>query len=103
MNEDNYTHQSPHGNIQGLDTLERDPRPQIQMDGARENAPAPGLGGSALARMVVIEPINHGFIITCGCQRFAIETTEALLHRLNVYYKNPAETEKKWMAGEWKW
>lgn len=61
------------------------------------------LPGPQLAKHITINPLNHGFLVNVGCQTFAVENVDALLHRLNVYLKDPAESERKWMAGEWKW
>lgn len=66
------------------------------------NAP-PQLGQHPLPRQININPLNHGFHVIVGCQAFAVETVDALLHRLGVYLKDPLETENKWMRGEWKW
>lgn len=57
---------------------------------------------SPMPRPVSIQPVNHGFVVTVGCQTFAVETVDALLHRLSVYLKNPSEAEAKWLSGEWK-
>lgn len=51
---------------------------------------------------VTIQPVHHGFFVSVGCQQFAVETVDALLHRLGGYLKNPGETEKMWMSGNLK-
>ncbi len=78
----------------------RDERPQVQGGGIEMQMPPPA---KPIAKQVVIEQVHHGFIVSVGCQRFAIESVDALLHRLNVYLKDPYETEARWLRGEWKW
>lgn len=77
--------------------------PQQSINGGQaEVAPAP-YPGSILPKQISITPLNHGFHVVVGCQVFAVETIDALLHRLSVYLKDPSETERRWMSGEWKW
>lgn len=47
-------------------------------------------------RGILIEPLNYGFVVKIGCQRFAIETKERLLEKLTEYINNPMDVEKKW-------
>jgi len=53
-------------------------------------------------RLISIQPLDHGFNVVVGCQNFAVESVDALIHRLNVYLKNPDDTEQKWLSGKWK-
>jgi len=53
-------------------------------------------------RPISIQPLDHGFNVQVGCQVFAVESVDALIHRLTVYMKNPDDTEQKWLSGEWK-
>lgn len=78
-----------------------DPYARPQVEGTIGNSPVPT--ARPLPKLIAIEPLNHGFAVTVGCQRFAIETVDALLNRLNVYLKNPVETENNWLRGDWKW
>lgn len=55
-----------------------------------------------IARPIQIEQLNHGYIVTVGCQNFAIENREALLHRLASYLSNPEQIEKEWQSGKLK-
>lgn len=55
-----------------------------------------------LARPIQIEQLNHGYIVTVGCQKFAIENREALLHRLASYLSNPEQIEREWQSGKLK-
>jgi hypothetical protein len=55
-----------------------------------------------LPRQIQINSLNHGYHVIVGCQAFAVETVDGLLHRLGVYLKNPEQAEKNWMSGEWK-
>lgn len=50
-------------------------------------------------RRIEIVPKGYGFVVTVGCQEFAIETKERLLEKLTSYLFNPAETEQKWFDG----
>jgi hypothetical protein len=56
-----------------------------------------------LGKMVTIEPVNHGYVVTVGRQRFAVEHLESLLHRLGDYLRDPMTVEGKWLSGELKW
>lgn len=56
-----------------------------------------------IAKPINILPLNHGFHVVVGCQEFAVESVDTLLHRLNIYLKDPADAEQKWLSGEWKW
>lgn len=56
-----------------------------------------------VARSIIIEPVNYGFLVTVNCQRFAIESKEALLHRLGAYLNDPGKVELDWMTGKLKW
>lgn len=50
-------------------------------------------------RRIEIQPQGYGFLVTVGCQSFAIETKERLIEKLTAYLFNPVETEKKWFDG----
>jgi len=65
-------------------------------------APTPLPPAPAIARPITIQSANHGFFVSVGCQSFAVESLDALLHRLGTYLRNPSEIEHKWLAGEWK-
>jgi len=54
------------------------------------------------ARLIQIQQLDHGFHVEVGCQNFAVESVDALIHRLNVYLKNPEDAEQKWLTGDWK-
>ena len=55
-----------------------------------------------LPRQIQINPLNHGYHVIVGCQAFAVENVDSLLHRLGIYLKNPEQAEKNWLTGEWK-
>lgn len=51
-------------------------------------------------REVRITKLNYGYIVTVGCQKFAIETPETVVEKLGEYLKDPLATEKKWFNGK---
>lgn len=72
----------------------------VRLGGA--GCPAPTAGVSAQhGRTITIRPLNYGYEVTVGCQTFAIETVDSLLGNLDTYLRNPAEIEKKWLAGKY--
>ena len=50
-----------------------------------------------IPRNVNIRPLNYGFVVTVGCQEFAVEDSEKIFKMLRKYFENPDEMEKKWM------
>ena|ERR1700761_525743 len=76
------------------------PRQQLATGNAEASPP---LQSQNVARVVQIEPVNHGFLVTINCQKFAVESKEALLHRLGLYLSNPGQVEQDWMSGKIKW
>jgi len=42
---------------------------------------------------VVIEELDHGYVVRVGCKVFAIEDRENLIMMLNTYIKHPSDTE----------
>lgn len=46
-----------------------------------------------------IDQVSRGYIVTVGCQTFAIETSAQLISKLSEYINEPASTSKKWFAG----
>jgi hypothetical protein len=101
MNEGNYP--QPTGQYAGMSSGvdQYAARPGQENNGS-SMPPLPPLA-KPLPRQICINPLNHGFHVIVGCQAFAVESVDALLHRLNIYLKDPGEQERKWMAGEWKW
>jgi len=55
-----------------------------------------------IARPISIEQLNHGYVIVVGCQRFAVESKDALLHRLGSYLSDPNKVEEDWSTGKLK-
>jgi hypothetical protein len=51
---------------------------------------------------VHIRQLNHGYLVTIGCQEFAIEGVSRLLMKLENYLTNPEQVEKEWLAGNYK-
>ena len=52
-----------------------------------------------IRREITIRPIDHGYIVTVGCQTFAIESLDKLIRNLDIYLKDLL-IEKKWMTKE---
>ena len=51
-----------------------------------------------LPRNINIRPLNYGFVVTVGCQEFAVEDSKKMLELIGKYYENPYEMEEKWMT-----
>lgn len=47
-------------------------------------------------RDIQIIQLDHGYVVSVGCQRFAIESSTQLIVKLQEYILNPAATEQKW-------
>lgn len=54
------------------------------------------------ARPINIQPQDRGFIVTVGCQSFAIETIDKLVDHLNHYLRNPSKVEEQYAKGEYR-
>lgn len=52
------------------------------------------------ARIVTIQEADHGYIVTVGCQSFALESRHRLLSILSEYLAYPDATEKKYREGK---
>ena len=52
------------------------------------------------SKRINIEPLNYGYIVTVGCQKFAIESSEKLVLNLAEYLKDPNGVERKWFEGK---
>ena len=46
---------------------------------------------------VNIRPLNYGFVVSIGCQEFAVEDSKKMLETIGKYLENPDEMQKKWM------
>ena len=66
------------------------------MTGNGNPQPAP----TNVIRRVEIAQLNHGYVVTVGCQAFAIENPSTLIAKLAEYINNPAATEQKWNEGK---
>lgn len=51
-------------------------------------------------REVEIVEIDHGYIVSVGCQKFAIGTKSELIAKLTEYILEPKKTELNWFKGE---
>ena len=52
-------------------------------------------------REIHIKPLNHGYVVTIGCQSFAIEKQETLIQHLTKFLEDPIAIEKAWLAKEY--
>jgi hypothetical protein len=64
-----------------------------------ERNPEP-IAASKSIRDIHISKLSHGYVVTIGCQNFAIESASTLLAKLSEYVLNPAATEQKWNDGK---
>jgi len=46
---------------------------------------------------ITITPLNYGYIVTIGCQKFAVESSSKLIKELDKYLTNPNEVSKNWL------
>lgn len=44
---------------------------------------------------VQVETLERGYVLSVGCKRFAIESTEVLINMLTKYFTNPGEIQKQ--------
>lgn len=51
-------------------------------------------------REIRINQLDHGYMVTCGCQTFAIENADKLINKLNQYLHDPQATEDKYYKKE---
>jgi hypothetical protein len=49
-------------------------------------------------RMIGITQVDHGYIVSVGCQTLVFENMGTLMEKLTAYLKEPDLTEKKWMT-----
>ena len=45
---------------------------------------------------IFINPLDYGYMIEVGCQRFAIENVETLITKVSAYLRNPQEVITQW-------
>ena len=45
---------------------------------------------------ISINPLDYGYIVEIGCQRFAIENVETLITKVSAYLRNPQEVITQW-------
>jgi len=101
MNEGNYPAQENLASNRGSGVV-RDgcamPPDQPQLSrGVQENT---AQSSPPMPRTITIEAKNHGYVVTVGCQSFAIEKISTLIRNLEKYLERPEETEKKWLKGQ---
>jgi len=51
-------------------------------------------------RHITIDSLNHGYMLSIGCQRFSIEDKNRMLRIIGAYLDNPLQCEKDYERGE---
>ena len=51
-----------------------------------------------MTRELRIIPVLNGWIVDVGCQRVVFTDREVMAREMMEYYRNPDETEKRYMA-----
>lgn len=75
----------------------------LRVPGSRDsdNKPAPPIPEPQLVPPeVTIKPLAHGYIVTIGCQQFAIESSLKLTKMLLEYLRHPIKTRKAWLNND---
>ena len=52
------------------------------------------------AHLICIEPLDFGYTVSIGCQKFAVESVDCLIQKLGAYLKNPEVVEKDWLGNK---
>jgi hypothetical protein len=50
-----------------------------------------------MIREITITPVLNGFVCKVGCQKVVFESVSEMARNLEAYYKNPEETEKRFI------
>ena len=50
-----------------------------------------------MIREITITPVLNGFVCKVGCQKVVFESISEMARNLEDYYKNPEETEKRFI------
>lgn len=58
-----------------------------------------GINTSDLRQTVMIDPVDHGFIVSVGCKRIAIEDPDKVCKLLSLFLKDPKNTTKQFLSG----
>lgn len=77
----------------------------ISQQTARTNRPESGLGARTnpvdnKIREVMVKQLSRGYVVTVGCQSFAISTPAELISKIAEYVNDPQATERKWFDGK---
>jgi hypothetical protein len=51
-----------------------------------------------MIKEITIRPALNGFVCSVGCQTVVASSISDLVVGISDYYRNPAETEKKWLS-----
>ena len=76
----------------------KDERPQVTE--CRSEQPVPMNENSNKAKRINIEPLDFGYVVTVGCQKFAVENSGKLVDSLREYLRDPNRVEKEWFDGK---
>jgi len=90
MGEDEAPQSENYGTISARPNGTNSARPMCEQEQPILDEPATKMYG------ILIEPLDYGFTVKIGCQKFAIETKERLIEKLSQYINNPKDVEKKW-------
>jgi len=71
-----------------------------QLTECRAEQPMPVSENRNRANRINIEQLDLGYIVTVGCQKFAIESSDKLVDALSKYLKDPSKVEKEWYDGK---
>lgn len=72
----------------------------IEQDTQCSEIPRGTLMVNPVKRDVRIETLNYGYLVKIDCHTFAVETTSKLNQKLNEFFLDPEETEKKWFKNK---
>lgn len=57
-----------------------------------------GISESPSKHKITIEPLDYGYLVSVGCQKLAVESSEKLVKKLGEYLANPGEVQGKWFS-----
>jgi hypothetical protein len=70
------------------------PMPEMEQLGVKEYTPS--AGDILRSHEVRIEVVDCGAIVKVGCKTIAFSTVEEALEQVNVHFKDPVASYKKW-------
>ncbi len=63
------------------------PEPPIESDRDRKH-------------QITIEPLDYGYLVSVGCQKLAVESSERLIKKLGEYLANPGAIQSTWFSSD---